>query len=216
MERPVQGYLGAVSISPPTNPIRQLQTSPLLGPLFAFLVANGLGQLFPSFDISEFLTDKGQRLLKLLQDVRGCGNVQSQLLGLPGAVNPNLVNSTWLQRFADLTTNGGKPVAGPLLLIQGTTDQLVKVEATDVGVNATCAAYPDSDLQYITINGTDHIATVTASQPVWMDWIADRFAGRQAAAPCSWKYISPALPVANYQPATNYFIELVTQPYQVG
>lgn len=216
VQRPVQGYLGAISVSPPTCPIRQLQTAPALAPLFAFLMANGLGQLFPSFSPSEFLTEKGLRLFKLLQDIRGCGNVQTALLSASGAVKPSLINSTSLQRFANLTTNGGKPIAGPLLLIQGTTDVLVKVEATDVGVNDTCTAYPNSQLEYVVINGTDHVPTMLASQQMWMEWIGDRFARRETAAPCSRKDVSPTLPVANYQPRLNYFMELVTQSYQIG
>lgn len=215
--RPVSGYLGAISISPPTSPVRQLQTAgSALTPLFAFLMSNGLSQLFPSFSPAEFLTEKGMRLLKLLQEIGGCGNVQTQLLTATGAVKPGLVNSTWLQRFDDLTTNGGKPVAGPLLLIQGSADVLVKVEATDVGVNDTCTAYPQSPLEYVVMNGTDHVPTVFASQRIWMDWIWDRFAGRQAAAPCSRTYISPALPVENYQPQLTYYLELATKSYQEG
>lgn len=154
--------------------------------------------------------------MQLLQDIRGCGNVQTALLAVPEAVNPNLVNSTWLQRFADLTQNGGKPVAGPLLLIQGTTDQLVEVEATNTGVNETCDAYPNSDLEYIILNGTDHSPTMFASQQIWLDWIGDRFAGREAAKLCSRKYISPALPLANYQQQLTYYLELSTQSYQIG
>lgn len=179
-------------------------------------MSNGLSQLFPFFKPSDLLTESGLRILELLQDIGGCGDVQTVLLAIPGAVKDGFTNSTWLHLFADLTTNGGKPVAGPLLLIQGTADVLVKVEATDVGVNDTCTAYPSSELEYIVLNGTDHIPTVFASQQIWLDWIGDRFAGRKAAAPCSRKHLSPALPVANYQPQLDYYCVLATQSYQIG
>ena len=119
--------------------------------------------------------------------------------------------------FFNENGNGGKPLGGPLLVLQGTADTTVPIAMTDKAVNAPCAADPDSILEYVTYPGVDHLPTMFASQSTWLDWIADKFAGKPVKSVCAGGEaggVRTARPVEEYQHEINWFLELAREGYQ--
>ena len=168
------------------------------------------------FNISEFLTPKGIKHNHLLQEIGGCNSADDQLTIQAGLAVPNWQHTPAMQLFQNLTGNGGRPIAGPMLVLQGTTDSAVPVQVTTQQVNDTCAKFPDSQLEYATFEGADHVPMLYAAQQVWLDWIADRFAGREPAKPCTKTQYSPARGVQSYQKELELYLEIATQAYEVA
>ncbi|KAI5362851.1 Putative lipase, secreted, alpha/Beta hydrolase [Septoria linicola] len=186
VQRPVDGYLGTIAGSPLNDAEAQLKLVPSLAVLIANYLAAGLDAAFPDFSPSDFLTEAGVRCLGLFRKLQGCNNVGTVLLAQPDAIRPDFLNSSQFRSFNNLARTGGKPVAGPLLVLQGTMDSLVPAELPSKAVDETCSRYPDSQLEYVLMNGTDHVATL------------------------------PFRPQSAYQANGNYYLEYANQPYQVA
>lgn len=80
-------------------------------------------------------------------------------------------------RYLHEVENGGRAVGGPLLVIYGETDLQVSIKGTVDAVEETGRLFPGSQLEFVRLPGVSHVPAMTATQRVWMDWIADRFAG---------------------------------------
>lgn len=213
-KRPVPGYLGAVAGSPLTNVITQqdyLESSNL-----PFYIGYGLPATLPGFNVSDFLTPAGVQHLDLLAELEGCQSLTAQLDSQAGLIKPDWWHTPYMQVFQNLTDNGGQPISGPMLVLQGTADNAVPEPVTSIAVNQTCGMYPGSELEYAMFEGATHVPVLYASQQVWLDWIADRFAGREPAAPCTRNLYQPARSVSSYQTEGEYYLELATQAYEVA
>jgi pimeloyl-ACP methyl ester carboxylesterase len=210
-KNPVKGYLGTVAGSPGTS-IKASFSARFNQPtsLGSYLarVGTGLSSVFPSFQLSDWLTEQGVRTTQLLQDLQGCQSVALELLSQPG-----LVKDGW---NSNLTSAGGRPFAGPMLVLQGTNDSSVYVTGTTAAVNATCNAYADSQLQYATFEGVEHVPVLFAGQQVWLNWIADRFSGVKVPAGCQSKHYQPQLAVSAYQKQVAYFLEYPQYSYETA
>lgn len=215
-KQPVEGYLGSIAVSPITNHTTALMLYPEQIPLLGFLIANHLDTIFPDFSPSTFLTDKGIKRLEFMRSIDACNSAAFELIADPGLVKENLLGTEAWQNFVNLAVSGGRPIARPLLVLQGTADSLVAPDSVTAAVNNTCAADPNSALEYQVLEGVDHVPTMYAGQRVWLDWIADRFAGRQAAPPCTVQYYEPTRPMQTYQKEVMYYLELARQSYQVA
>ena len=166
---PVEGYLGTVAGSSGTS----LQASVFYNQgkpatIGSYLLRAGLNMksIFPSFNLSTWLNEQGVRIATLLQDLQGCQSVALELLGQTDLYKQNW-NSTWyFRRFNSLTSNGGKPFAGPMLVLQGTNDSSVFEPGTTAAVNATYAAFPDNSLQYAIFQGVSHVPVLYAGQQI--------------------------------------------------
>jgi hypothetical protein len=122
-----------------------------------------------------------------------------------------------MQRFQNLTGLGfGQRIAGPMLVLQGTADTTVPEPVTAGAVNGTCGPHPDSELDYAVFNGSDHVPTMFSSQQVWLDWIADRFEGRERkTSGCGQRLYYPAKQLASYQEEVNSYLQLATRRLEV-
>ena len=153
-ERPVDGYLGTVAASPFTDVLGAIAADDLAqnnGRVAA--IAQGLSSVLPTFELSEWLTDAGIARLRLLQDIQGCGVTGAQLFSAEdGTVQIlqdgwNLTSSAaWYKK---VSSNGARPFAGPMLVLQGTEDPNANEAVTTESVRQTCRMYPDSQLEYI-------------------------------------------------------------------
>ena len=213
--RPVPGYLGVVAASPLTNAydfVRRLGQASAFVPV---LVANGLRDLVPGFDVGTVLTPAGVGRYDLVAQIGGCESVYREALADEGLVVDGWWDSPHATELFNSTANGGRALGEPMLVLQGTADTTVPIEMTDSAVNATCAAYPDSRLEYVTYPGVDHVPTMFASQGTWVDWIADRFAGVPVKSRCREAVrVATARPVEEYQPELNWFLEFAREGYQ--
>lgn len=215
--KPVPGYLGTVSGSPASNysSIIDFFGSQIAQ---AGLIAWSTQSVFPQFELSEVLTPLGISRLELLAELGGCQSTRGTLLGvdIDKLVQDNWSENCYIRRFLELTGAGGKPVAGPMLVVQGTADPLVPEVTVTQTVNETCTRHPDSSLEYLVVNGTTHVPTLSATQQQWLEWISDRFAGVPVEGGCRNTVLQPYLPIEHYQKETNYFLEWETQAYEVA
>ena len=218
--RPVKGYLGAVAASPLTDTYALVKGEGQASAGTAMLIANALVDIFPGFDPATFLTAEGVNRYELVEGVGGCQSVDLETFSDAGLVREGWWDSQPAKQFFELTRNGGQVLGGPMLVLQGEADSSVPAALTDQAVNATCTAFPDSELEYVTYPGVDHVPTMYASQSTWLDWIADRFAGRAVKPGCAGggvgERVQSVRPVEEYQPEANFFLEFAEEAYEVA
>ncbi len=212
---PADGYLGAVAVSPVTDPLAEPEP---IRSLLAVAMIPGIGAMFADFQPADILTPEGEERLHLVLQVGGCVTTGLTLLtGVP-LLQPDWAANPHVQEYQKLTVNGGKQIAGPLLIIHGDADSSLSVELSANAVTETLRLFPSSPLQFIRLPGISHAPALTAAQWLWMDWISDRFAGL-ALTPAgngsgSNNELVPARSIAAYQPELNWFIERATQFFQ--
>lgn len=209
---PVEGYLGAYVGSPVTKILDFPEARlPLIGVrMLAGILAN-----FPELKPGDVLTADGQQRYAQVQALGACSATTLTILSNIELFQPNWTQNPWVQKYFSLIANGGQPIAGPMLVTHGEADQMHAINSVDRTVNETLGRFPTAQLEYVRMPGVDHISTLTGSQHIWMDWIADRFAGKPAAA--SGIATEPQTPVqvSQYQMEHTWYISLARIFYQV-
>ena len=216
VSEPVDGYLGAVAGSPVTNVRDLIQLGGISDGAVGMLIANGLPEIFPSFNASDFLTPSGLQRYALLSEIQGCNSVVSASFLQPELFQPAWYDTDSAKKFFSITENGGRLISGPMLVLQGEGDPEILPPVTNNAVNSTCHAYPQSKLQYLTFPGVGHTPVMFASQVTWLKWIADRFAGVPVPEGCRSSRIPSGRPYQEYQVDPNWFIEWATAAYETA
>lgn len=206
---PVHGYLGAIALAPVTSIEDESDTC--LNIIGLHMIP-GIASAFPYFNPEDVLTPEGNRYLDFVLETEPWPSVTANLVEGIQLLKPDWIKNSAVQTFLRLAKNGGKKVDGPLLVIHGESDQVLDVKVTTNAVNKTLKLFPSSEIEYVRIPGVLHVPTVTASQQLWMDWIADRFAGLTVKQNQRLDF-TPARPIKSYQPDMNWFIESATQFY---
>ena len=213
-DKPISGYLGGVAISPATTLIDQPE--PFLSVIGA-AISPGLASTFADFKLADILTENGQRSLAAMEQ---CGaGVASGIALLIGAgqgaslMKPDWTDNHHVQKYQAMISNGGKKIAGPLLVVHGAADDKLSSAATTAAVDKTAEAFPESQLEYLLIPNVTHVPALQASQRLWMEWIADRFAGREVKHQVQRRELTGARPAASYQKEQNWYLEPATQFY---
>ena len=181
-QRPVAGYLGTLAASPFPDILGAIAADALAednGRVVA--IAQGLSTVLPDFELSEWITDAGISRLRLLEEIQGCGITGGQLFSAEGGTIQilrdgwNLTDSAiWYNK---VSSPGGKPFAGPMLVIQGTDDPNANEPVTTRSVQHTCGMYPDSQLEYIR-----WVSAETSGEIIKL--LTDRFAGKHHSCTC--------------------------------
>lgn len=232
-QSPSAGYLGTIAGSPTTNYtaiIEFYSGNPIIPPQLQLLWANALRGLHPSFNLSTILTNTGIARLNLASELGMCNSAVGMLL--PSGSSTYVVQPDWLSvpelsSYLSLLDRGTQQeVAGPMLVLQGTLDPAVPEQITTAAVQSTCKLYPTSDIEYWLFANVTHVPVLYASQRLWLDWIAERFAaadnaedsnGAGSDGSCSMKnFTSGPMPSENYQTELEYYLELATQGHQVA
>jgi pimeloyl-ACP methyl ester carboxylesterase len=214
--RSMKGYLGTVAGSPVTNITTQLLSS-RSSLVYAKLIAQGLRSIFPDLRLEGMFTEQGVRLFHLSDELQACNSVDFQLFTDPEEwLRPDFLEKWYFPAFTNLTAAGGHPISGPMLVLQGTADSAVNYIITTFAVETTCALYPDSWIEYVVVEGSSHVPSLYASQQIWLEWIADRFAGVPVEKGCSRRNISSLRPVAAYQAELEYYLQIALEPYVVA
>jgi pimeloyl-ACP methyl ester carboxylesterase len=126
-QRPVDGYLSTVAMSPFTDILGAIAADNLAEDNASVTaIAQGLASVRPGFVESEWLTEAGIARLRLLQEIQGCG-VTRAVLGDAEDLTVQILKDGWnltesAQWYNAVRGNGGKPFAGPMLVLQGTED----------------------------------------------------------------------------------------------
>lgn len=208
IDEPVDGYLGTIAGSPLTD-------SFALFDLISLALVASLQSVFGAdFDPTSFVTDAGEKRLALLKDIQGCDPVQSQLFA-DGLVQAGFQSTFYAKAYQQLTSNGVRKIAGPMLVLQGEADTTVPFAVTATATNETCQMFPESQLEFVTFANVSHVPVLYAGQRVWLKWIEDRFAGVPVKKVCQVQGFESALEYQRYQVETNWFLEFATQGYEV-
>ncbi|TGO87612.1 hypothetical protein BPOR_0215g00050 [Botrytis porri] len=202
----IPGYLGAIAISPATS---VLDNPEPFGSLIAANMAPGIAVLYPEFDYNEFFTSEGLELFNNIIKLDCASSITIPiLLTLDGKLlKPDWASNEWLLEYDNLTANGGRRISGPLLVIQGDKDPMAALDLS-----------PTSHVQLFRLPGTSHTPAITGSQIIWMDWIADRFAGVQLQlcdeSSSFASVVTSARNLSSYVSELNWFAGLATESYQ--
>ncbi|KAL9616610.1 MAG: hypothetical protein Q9160_008555 [Pyrenula sp. 1 TL-2023] len=215
---PVSGYLGSIAASPLTD-VGMYGGLDLSSAGQALALAGPtISSIFPDFNLHDWVSPAGMPYYNLYFDVQGCMSTLNELFYNQQIryAQPGWNESYYLGALSKLSTNGGKPFAGPLLVLQGTADASIPTEQTTKIVNQTCEAMPDGDLHYATLEGADHVPTLYASQQYWLQWIEDRFNGVIEHRGCKYERLAPFLPVGQYQKELRFYLQLPQYGYETA
>lgn len=215
-ERPVAGYLGTMAASPFTDVIADIVADEMAEDNARVVgIAQGLDTVLPSFQLSDWITLPGIARWQLLHEIKGCGVTGGQLFSAEGGTI-QILRDGWntseaASWYRNVSSNGGRPFAGPMLVIQGMDDPNANEPVTSRAVNETCALYPESQLQYMKFENITHVPILYAAQHVWLDWIHDRFAAIKAPQGCSQQTLSPPRSINGADfggwPSQTWFVE---------
>ncbi|KAL8700248.1 MAG: hypothetical protein Q9201_005545 [Fulgogasparrea decipioides] len=214
--RPVKGYLGSIAISPVTNALELPQTyNPLIDCLGAFMTP-GMQTLFPEFQPKSLFTDIGWERWQTYTKMRAGMPVGIALLVGMQLMKQDWRNDSYVKEYVKLTANGGAKIEGPLYVIQGEDDPNMAFSTTTSAVHRLSRGYPDSQLEYLTLPGIDHVPAMFASQRNWLDWIAKRFAGVPVKAGFQRSQVPPTpQPMSAYQENPDWIIAKVNEPFKL-
>lgn len=211
--RPVQGFLGAISVAPCTT---LLDREGPLRTVIAAAMCPELASTNKDSQLSEMITEEGQRRLKDLETL-GAGVTA----GIPLLMGDNILEEEWTENkhfksYHEAVSNGGKQIGAPLLVIHGESDDQVSIKVTARAVDKTGELFPSSQLEFFPLPGISHIPALQASQRLWMEWIADRFAGREARRGVHHSTLPPARPSGSYHKEQNWYLEAATKIFHAG
>ena len=206
--KPITGYLGAVAISPMTSTLNQPEP---FRSVIMTAMCPGLAYAYPDFTATTLLTEGGQQRLRVVEE--SGGGIASGLALLLGQDN---LHSDWdqnshVQAYHARISVGGKQVQGPLLVIHGQEDDRISSKSTTEAVKTTAEMYPSSQLEFVLVPNVTHVPALQASQRLWMEWVADRFAGREVKPCYKHTILASARASASYQPEQNWYIQPATQ-----
>ncbi|KAJ5266780.1 hypothetical protein N7478_009588 [Penicillium angulare] len=192
-------HLGTIALAPPTNIFA------FEGGIQYFLswIGKDLKRIFPSFNLSDWLTPLGVRKTELMNEVEG-GQIATSSILTPEDAQPDWTE-TWSVRAFKLFEPGYRPVKGPLLLIQGTADPYVGYNTTTTAMEETCKAYPN-DIELLYIAEGSHFSSINAARQTWLQWIEDRFKGLPLIqSGCVKSELDSFMPQEYYQTIPNSF-----------
>jgi hypothetical protein len=207
----VEGYLGAVAVSPATT------IFDLPDPISSVLGAAALteiGSVFLAFDPKDVLTAEGVKRVDLVLQAGGCSATSLSLLLGAELLKPGWRENAYIQEYMSRSANGGQKIDGLLLVPHGEADHLLSAQMTTNAVDRTAELFPASKLDFVLLPHISHVPALTASQRLWIDWIGDRFAGKTVENGCKRSKLVAARPAASYQGELNWFVEHATQFYQ--
>ncbi|KAF2223081.1 Alpha/Beta hydrolase protein [Elsinoe ampelina] len=198
-QKPAAGYLGTVAVSPFTDLPANIMANDI-GQRNGRVVgiAQGIDSVLPNFTASEWITPGGLGRYNLVKNTSACSTAGGNLFRTSGQIlKDDWEKTASAQWYFNVSSNGKKPFAGPMLVLQGSIDANANVNVTRKAVDETCALLPNNSLEYIEYTGAAHVPTLYSSQHVWLDWIRDRFDGRRAQKGCSKETLTAATGVAN-------------------
>ena len=207
----VKGYLGAVALAPVTEFLLEPESfAQALGALSTLSMAS----IYPGFNASQILSAAGQQLFTTIAQLGGCLATLETLYTPEPFLQPNWRSNPYVQAFAKTTGNGNRPISGPLLIMQGTADEALDFNTTVTVVNQTAALFPDSQIEFVQMPGVSHNGAMTSLQHVWLDWIADRFAGVELPKGLQTRTAQPAQLTGAYQFELDLYIGLANESYE--
>lgn len=140
---PIPGYLEAIAISPYTN---FLIEESVFGPRVAAAISGVIAAYFPDFDPRDILTSEGEKRVSLMFQTDADVAASIALFHDVDIVKSDWRENQYIQKFANLTDNGGKPIQGPLLLIHDKADVMNSPAGVKTALAKTADLFPSAQL----------------------------------------------------------------------
>ncbi|KAL9041867.1 MAG: hypothetical protein Q9180_000991 [Flavoplaca navasiana] len=208
--RPSPGYLGAIAISPYTSFLNEEGT---FGPLMGVAMCRGIASSFPGFDTKEILTQEGEkRVAVMFQSHAGVAGAMA-LFARGDLIRADWRENAHVQKHGLLTSNGGKEIRGPLLVIHGESDPMNSPGAVKKAAEMTARLFPSAPLELVWLPEVTHAPALGASQRLWMDWICDRFGGVEVESCYKESQLASARPATVYHKEQNWYLETASKFY---
>lgn len=202
-----KGYLGAVLAAPPADALGSAFSG------FLAWIAKDLDQIYPSFKLTEWFTELGVKRIQLLNELEGSQMVTFAMFGPEEALlKPDWRETPYSKDFEKLANPGNLKFKGPILLIHGTEDMTVPLNTTRIIAQETCNKF-HGDLEFLAVPQGSHFSAMSAAQQSWLGWIEDRFENRTVARRgCVESQLNSLLPLKQYQPFVNSFLQWAGEP----
>ncbi|KAB8067269.1 Alpha/Beta hydrolase protein [Aspergillus leporis] len=178
------GFLGAVSGAPALRPLSLIPQSWRLagdGPVHdsvSIFVLQSISRLFPSVKVDDYVSDIVASRIPIAQ--QGClasaaviyGNLTlSELYKNTSWIeHPDVIE--WQNRYNGAGTS---ELAAPMMVLQGTADELVYTNLTEWDYDQTCGSFASSAVQLYIYPDLNHDFAFIAGQAQYLPWIRDRF-----------------------------------------
>ncbi|KAK5133778.1 hypothetical protein LTR08_007428 [Meristemomyces frigidus] len=174
---PIPGFLGTIAAAPPPFPIGT--TTNVGNSVFTAFVSFTISHLY-GLDLSTIFKPAPLQALQLVQSIGGCNDAGYAAFATFNA-SDIYTNLSWpmsqpAKDFARDYSVSGRPLGGPMLILQGSADTVVGTVGAAAGFNATCAILNGTtSVEYVSVIDQDHNPSMYASQRLWLQWIEDRF-----------------------------------------
>ncbi|CAJ0540285.1 Ff.00g074740.m01.CDS01 [Fusarium sp. VM40] len=182
-KKPLKGYKGTVSIAPVTRILDDFSywtenkiASP--GLIAQTAVVDSISKLYPNYNYTGLTATGYDRWHNVLAKVEGCFPVLALVTSGLQVVKQGWYKDATAKKWADRVAVGRKAFAGPLLVLNGADDHVVRPEGIEQAVKDTCGFAKDSSLEHVVYSAMDHFSAIQAGQLKWMGWIKDRLSGK--------------------------------------
>ncbi|TKA67273.1 hypothetical protein B0A55_09421 [Friedmanniomyces simplex] len=207
---PIPGFLGTVAAAPP--PFPSATTSNVSNSVFQAFLSFTISHLY-GLDLASIFKPVPLQALQYVESIGGCNDAGYAAFATFNASDIYSIVSWPMSQpavdFAAEYSVSGKPLGGPLLIVQGSADTVVGTVGAMAGYNATCALRENAgvSVQYVSVNDQDHNPSLYASQRFWLQWIEDRFNRLPLQEGCSMANLSSVRPVGSVQLAERFLVE---------
>ena len=209
---PVDGYLGAIAVSPVTDLFEAEE--PILS-MLGMAICDGIAEAFDGFDVRDILTEQGYERYKLVKETGAWLTTSLTLVTGVELMKKGWIDNEFVKKWREMTSNGGKEISGPLLVIRGEADVAIKHTVVTKAIDVTLDRFPSSRIECLLLPGISHNATMCASQWKWMNWIEGRFHGKEVAEGAHNDRLQPERDIESYQAELNWFIKPAEAFYEV-
>ncbi|CAN7567808.1 alpha/beta hydrolase [Phenylobacterium sp. LjRoot219] len=189
--------VGVAAIAPVADIAKVMALNPAVDKRLGPYIARAYSRFYPDIRFEQAVRPEALAAARQIEKL--CGLLPPEdpqrIAALTGSfAGPALATRTYPQlRFRLAENAANRPIAAPLLIAQGLTDEVVPPAATEAYVDARCAA--GQPLEYWTLAGLDHSGLVqpgsSLSAPL-AAWTAARFAGQPPARGCPRKELPAA------------------------
>ena len=100
----------------------------------------------------------------MYRQVGGCNPIVIELITGIKLLVDDWWSNPFVRRYVELASTGDKRIGGPLLVIQGEADPNMSFTSITSAVDKLVQAFPDSQLDYVTLPGVAHTSSLFASQ----------------------------------------------------
>ncbi|KAJ0422514.1 Alpha/Beta hydrolase protein [Aspergillus carlsbadensis] len=193
---PQAGYRGAISISPATRVIDEIERAmevvasasaedpgtadvPVWAPTALGLqvkVVAAVTAVYPEYNDAGMSEGAYDRWHNVLKPVGGCLPTDTlAFLGVTEQVRANWTADPLVREWQDVASAGRKAFRGPMLVIVGGEDAL-PVDMLEEDVEATCAVAGNEGegLEMAVYRGMQHFPVIQASRGKWMRWVNEK------------------------------------------